>query len=257
MQALILAAGMGTRLTPLTAHSTKCMVPFGNRRLIEHLLDALASAAVHRAIMVVGHGAAEVRMFLGDQYRDITLHYVENASYRTTNNIYSLALASHYLRDDDTLLVESDLILHPALIQQCVTHPAPAVAVVAPWEPWMDGTVTTLDTSSNVTRFIPKAAFDPAQAENYFKTVNLYKLSQAFSENCFLPLLAEHIANVGPQVYYEEVFGLIVAQGLATVTAQQTGNLPWYEIDTPEDLHAATERFANVEERTKPPIHRP
>jgi NDP-sugar pyrophosphorylase family protein len=246
MQAVILAAGMGTRLAPLTAHTTKCMVPLGGRPLIAHMLDGLAALGVGRAVLVVGHGAAHVRSALGARHLGVELAYVENPDYRTTNNIYSLALAAHALCEDDTLLIESDLIVAPSILRSCAEEDSEAVAAVARYASWMDGTVTLLGPGRSVRRFVPKQDFDAAHADHYYKTVNIYKLGRRFARDCFVPELAHCMARAGRTIYYETVFGQIVERGLAPVRAVVVDDAPWYEIDTLDDLAVAERMFSGA-----------
>jgi NDP-sugar pyrophosphorylase family protein len=243
MQALILAAGMGTRLAPLTTHTTKCMVPLHGRPLIAYMLDGLAQAGISRVVMVVGHGADAVQAALGDSHADLPIAYIENPDYRTTNNIYSLALAAPQLQEEDTLLIESDLIVAPSILRACAEEPGQAVALVAPYEAWMDGTVTLLGPDRSVRRFVSKQLLEPELARSYYKTVNIYKLGRSFARGCFVPELERCLASAGPQNYYETVFGRIVEQGLAPIRAVIVEGAPWYEIDTPEDLAVAERLF--------------
>jgi choline kinase len=244
MQALILAAGMGSRLGALTAEATKCMVRLHGRRLIERLFDGLAGLGLSRAVLVVGHGAAELRAALGHRFAGLPIVYVENPDYRGTNNIYSLSLAAEELCADDTLLIESDLVLDPAILRMCAHSDGPAAAAVASYQPWMDGTVTLLDAEGWVARFVPKQALDPARPAGYYKTVNIYRLGRRFCADLLVPELRAHMARVGAHVYYEEVLGRIVDEGRSRVRAVVVDGLPWYEIDTAEDLRAAEALFA-------------
>jgi NDP-sugar pyrophosphorylase family protein len=242
MQALILAAGMGTRLGELTAVSPKCMLRLHGQRLIERLFDGLAGLELRRVIVVVGHGAEELRTALGDALAGLPISYITNPQYRTTNNIYSLALALPALCADDTLLIESDLVLDPAILHACAAGAAPVVAAVATYAPWMDGTVTQVNPDGEITCFLPRGAYDPTAA-TYYKTVNLYRLDRAFCADCLAPELHAHLERAGPGVYYEEVFGRIVAHGMARMRAVVVDGIDWYEIDTVADLRAAEAIF--------------
>src|SRR5205809_4074749 len=110
---------MGRRLGKLTENSTKCMVRLGPRRLIEYTLDAVVDVGAARIVMVVGHGADEVRAFLGATWRGVPIEYVENVEYQRTNNIYSLLLAGPYLAEDDSLVLESDVVFDPEILREC------------------------------------------------------------------------------------------------------------------------------------------
>jgi histidinol-phosphate/aromatic aminotransferase/cobyric acid decarboxylase-like protein/choline kinase len=249
VQAVILAAGLGKRLGAATRQSTKCMVELNGRRLVEYALDALSRVQVERIVVVVGHGADEVRAFLGDQQAGVPVHYVTNPVYAETNNIYSLLLARDYLEQDDTLLLESDVVFEPSILLECAAHPAPNVAVVAAYEPWMDGTVTLLDERQRVIRIVSKREFARAESASYYKTVNLYKLSRAFSRNQFMPFLAAYVGVEGRGHYYEDVLRALVYMGADDLVALPVGDKLWYEIDDTQDLDIAGVLFSPPEQR--------
>ncbi|HYH03908.1 MAG TPA: NTP transferase domain-containing protein, partial [Bacillota bacterium] len=123
MQGLILAAGMGKRLGKYTQDQTKCMVKVKGKTLIEHTLDALKEVGISKVIMVIGYCGDKLKEFLGDTYQGITLTYITNKNYNKTNNIFSLWLASKYLMQDDTLVLESDLIFEANILQDLINNP--------------------------------------------------------------------------------------------------------------------------------------
>ena len=141
MQALILAAGVGRRLGHLTSDRTKAMVEVHGRTLLDRSLDALVDHEVDRIVIVVGYHAQGVRDAVGDDHHGTPVTYVENVDYATTNNIHSLYLAADELAKDDTLLLESDLIYEPRIIERMLQHPSPNVVAVEAYQPWMDGTM--------------------------------------------------------------------------------------------------------------------
>lgn len=249
MQAVILAAGMGKRLGRLTQNSTKCMVPFNGRRLIDYTLDAAVAAGAGRIVMVVGHGADEVRAYLGSHRDGVEIHYVVNEIYFRTNNIYSLMLARGYLESDDTLLLESDLIFDPEILIECARSPEPNVVIVAKHEPWMDGTVTLLDEQQRVSSFISKKDFEWADAERYYKTVNIYKLSRGFCQAALIPFLDAYTQAKGMNGYYEEVLKVLTFLDAERMKALPVRDRLWYEIDDLQDLDIAESLFASDAER--------
>ena len=150
MQAIILAAGMGRRLGKVTADNTKCMVKIHGRTLIERMLDTLAKTEVNRVILVVGYKSENVKKLVGRKYKGMKILYVRNEIYDTTNNIHSLFLAKKHLLEDDTILLESDLIFEDEIVFDLIENPHPNLAVVAKYDAWMDGTVVTLDDEDNI-----------------------------------------------------------------------------------------------------------
>ena len=250
MQAIILAAGMGRRLGDYTKNNTKCMVPVNGVRLIDRLLSQLAKQQLKRIIIVVGYKGKELREYLESQYgQQLTascqLLFAENPVYDKTNNIYSLALVKDQLQEDDTLLIESDLIFNDKMIPMIVDNPYPNLALVAKYETWMDGTMVRLDDEQNIVNFISKDAFDYNDVDAYYKTVNIYKLSQQFSQQKYVPFLDAYTKAVGNNEYYENVLRIISMLNNHEMKALPIGTEKWYEIDDKQDLDIAEALFAD------------
>lgn len=142
MQAIILAAGMGKRLGELTKGNTKCMVTVNGISLIDRLLTQLCSVNLARVVIVVGYEGEKLQEYIGKRYdTKLKIEYINNPIYQQTNNIYSLALAKRKLVEDDTLLIESDLIFDDSLFSMILDDSNPNVALVDKYEAWMDGTM--------------------------------------------------------------------------------------------------------------------
>jgi histidinol-phosphate/aromatic aminotransferase/cobyric acid decarboxylase-like protein/choline kinase len=244
MQAIILAAGMGSRLGRYTADNTKCMLSINGKTLIERALDALAAAGVNKCVIVAGYKKENLMAFLGDKYKTISIHYVINDVYDKTNNIYSLYLAKDYLAADDTLLLESDVIFEDRLIAEMARDERPAIAAVASYEAWMDGTVARIDDNGAIAAFIPKKLFNFAEKDSYYKTVNIYKFSRAFSQKTYLPFLEAYIQSMGENEYYEQVLRVIAALDKNELGAFVLRGHKWYEIDDAQDKAIAESLFA-------------
>ena len=246
MQAIILAAGMGRRLGDYTKDNTKCMVPVNGVKLIDRLLGQLSKQSLNRVIIVVGYKGQELRNYIGNRYdRQLTIEFAENPVYDKTNNIYSLALVKDKLQEDDTLLIESDLILSDNMIPMLIQNTYPNLALVAKYETWMDGTMVKLDDDQNIVNFISKDAFDYNEVDSYYKTVNIYKLSQQFSQQKYVPFLNAYTKAVGNNEYYENVLRIISLLNNHDMKALPIGNEKWYEIDDKQDLDIAEALFAD------------
>lgn len=244
MQAIILAAGMGKRLGDLTKDNTKCMVKVHERTLIERMIHQLSSLNFSRIIIVIGYKGDKVRKLLGDSCNNTPILYVENPIYDKTNNIYSLFLAKDFLVEDDTLLLESDLIFADEILHKVVDHPYPNLAVVAKYQSWMDGTVVTLDEENNILSFISQKAFNFSNINTYYKTVNIYKFSRSFSTNKYIPFLEAYCKALGNNEYYEQVLRVISLVDKSDLKALPLNTEKWYEIDDLQDLNNAEVLFS-------------
>ena len=249
MQAIILAAGMGRRLGELTRENTKCMVAVNGVPLIDRLLGQLAQQQLNRVVIVVGYKGKKLMEHIGHRYDDrLRIEYVENPVYDRTNNIYSLALAKEQLQEDDTLLIESDLIFSDRLIPMIVESSQPNVALVAKYESWMDGTMVRMDEEGNIVNFVSKDAFSYDEAQYYYKTVNIYKLSREFAQQKYVPFLDAYTKAVGYNEYYENVLRIISLLNCRDMKALPIGSERWYEIDDKQDLDIAEAIFADEQD---------
>ncbi len=249
MQALMLAAGMGKRLGKFTSGQTKCMVQVGGKTLLEHAAEALRRADIHKLILVTGYAGDKLEAYARQTLTDFELVFVHNPDYATTNNIYSLWLARDEFMNDDTILLESDLIYEPDLVRQLAEAPHPDMATVAKYESWMDGTVTLLDEEGIIREFVEKKDFHFDEAEKYYKTVNIYKFSRDFAQRLYIPFLHAYIRAYGMNQYYELVLKTLTQTPGARLHAYELGKCKWYEIDDVQDLDIANTLFASESNR--------
>lgn len=249
MQAIILAAGMGKRLKELTSSATKCMVKVNGRTMIERALASLDKLGLSRVVLVTGYEAARLKEYIGSLQVKTPLVYVHNPIFDKTNNIYSLYLAKEYLQQEDTLLMESDIVFEDALLFRLLENPYPSLALVARHERWMDGTVVTLDDEDNILRFLSKKDFDFREKGEYFKTVNIYKFSREFSKSHYVPFLEAYCKALGHNAYYEQVLKVITLLDKPEIKAVRLNGEKWYEIDDIQDLDIAESLFSEGKER--------
>ena len=250
MQAIILAAGMVRRLGKYTRDNTKCMLPVNGVRLIDRMLEQLCQLNLSRLVMVVGYKGKELMDYIGDRYEDrLHIEYAENPVYDKTNNIYSLALVKDKMVEDDTLLIESDLILDDSLFQMILDDPYPNLALVAKYESWMDGTMVRINKENSIVNFVPKKAFNYAEADFYYKTVNVYKFSKDFSTKVYVPFLDAYCKVMGNNEYYEQVLRVITLLDQANLKALPIGDKPWYEIDDVQDKDIAEAIFSPEQDK--------
>ncbi|KAA3388038.1 aminotransferase class I/II-fold pyridoxal phosphate-dependent enzyme [Akkermansia muciniphila] len=243
MQAIILAAGMGRRLKALTANNTKCMVKVNGVTLIERMLSQLDRLDLSRIVIVVGYEGQKLIDFIETLSIKTPIIFIDNPIYDHTNNIYSLSLANEYLLEQDTLLLESDLIFEDSVLQTLVDDPRDTLALVDKYESWMDGTVVKLGAEDSIESFVPGKNFKFEDISRYYKTVNIYKFSQHFSQSHYVPFLDAYQKALGENEYYEQVLRVITLLDEPVIRAKRLDGQRWYEIDDLQDLDIAESLF--------------
>ncbi len=239
MQAVILAAGLGNRLKPLTLQTPKCLIEVNGTPILFNSLDLLQSSGVERVVIVTGHLGSLVKSRVGDSWKGMPIVYVDNPDYAKTNNIYSLWLARDYF-DRDSVLMECDLYFDKALVERLMSADAENVALVDQFRPYMDGTVVSVDKRGMIDRMI--LAKDQDETFNYsdkFKTVNIYRFSKKFLSEAFLPSLELYVRTLKRDQYYELILTVLVYMGHDALRAVSMSGVRWMEVDDFSDLQRA------------------
>lgn len=233
--AVLLAAGTGTRLRPITLSAPKCLTVVGGKPILERLVDSLRAQGISKLVVVIGYQGDQIRKFLQQNASDMRIDYITNADYSSTNNIYSLWLARKQIQES-FLLVECDLVFETSMLDNMLQPDKIAISIILPW---MNGTTVVLDSRKRVKAF----HLDSVQGdERQYKTVNLYSLSlQTWKKleqklSCYVS--AQKLGE-----YYETALADMVAEGMLSFEAVFFDAERWYEIDTLTDLREADKLF--------------
>ncbi|NOY94884.1 MAG: phosphocholine cytidylyltransferase family protein [Chlorobi bacterium] len=234
--ALLLAAGTGNRLFPLTQSSPKCLTLVNEKSILERLVIGLKKQGFKRLVIVTGYLGNCIKEFLGTKSGNMAIEYLYSPLYKTTNNIYSLWMARKII-SEPFMLIESDLVFDSSQLDDMIF---PDRIAVARMQPWMNGTTVTIDQSQKVRSY--QNGTTSHLNEVGYKTVNIYSFSLP-TWHSIVERLNQHIAAGIVNSYYETVFGDMVADGSLSLQAVSFDHKPWYEIDTIEDLAEAEKLF--------------
>jgi len=237
--ALLLAAGTGSRLYPLTQSSPKCLTLVNGKSILERLINNLKSQGFKRLVIVTGHEKDCIMDYLGEQSGDISIEYIHSPLYKTTNNIYSLWMARNAIKEP-FVLFESDLVLNSHLLDDMVYPDRMAVALM---QPWLNGTTVSVNKENMVTKF-QKGTTDSYDDIRY-KTVNIYSFS-LLTWQTIIRLLNKYIAAGNVNCYYETVFSEMIDNKSLFFESVSFDHKPWYEIDSLKDLAKAETLFPDL-----------
>jgi len=243
MQAVILAAGRGRRMEPLSMSCHKALLEIGGSTILGRALDSLLKAGVAPITIVTGYRSEDIESFVSTRYPGIPVRYVHNDRYEVTNNIVSLALALESLEyDEDVVLIECDLLFEPHLITDLGRHPGKNVALVDHYRTGMDGTVVSIE-NGYVNQVFPTASQDRNfRFGDKFKTINIYRFDRTYCQGTLRPMLSAYANNVDSNCYYEIVLGMLANVPAHRISALVVQDSDWVEVDDPNDLNVA--RFA-------------
>ncbi len=150
MQAVILSAGEGTRMRPLTYTRPKVMLPIANKPILQHLIENLARAGVDEIVLVVGYKEETVRKYFGDEFNGVKIRYVRQK--KQLGTAHALLSAEHVL-EDRFLMLNGDAIVFEDDLKKLVKEES-GIAVFEVPNPQDFGVVEVVD--GNVSRIIEK-----------------------------------------------------------------------------------------------------
>jgi histidinol-phosphate/aromatic aminotransferase/cobyric acid decarboxylase-like protein/NDP-sugar pyrophosphorylase family protein len=242
-RAVILAAGMGSRMGSLTTSVPKCLVEVNGVPILFRSLRVLASAGVTEAVVVVGYEGDQVRRRVGSSFAGMEIKYVDAPLFDRTNNICSLWDARRYL-DEDILLIEGDVVFDLDVVMGLYEHSGCSMAVAAD-RAELSGTVVRHDDRGLVTSFILGAGrAGLIDVKSVRKTVNVYLLRAKALRTQIVPELCRQVESGNVQAYYETVLrDLVAARALPNLAAVDVSTSRWYEIDDHRDLEMAEFMF--------------
>jgi len=242
-QAVLLAAGKGTRLLPHTQYVPKCMVELGGAAIVDHLIAAAAPLDLEEWVVVTGYLKEVLEQHFAQVHPELNVRFVDNPDYATTNNIYSLHLAAGAIRAPFALL-ESDIFAAPRVLSAVEE---PDRMVVARYTEQMDGTGVRVGADGVVQEMILGAHKAGVDVAALHKTVNFYSFSKPTWAR-YRAALATWVAAGKLGDYYEAVLADLINDGSVTLRAVDATSYRWTEIDDPDDLRAAEGMLAAASE---------
>jgi choline kinase len=235
---VLLGAGLGARLRPLTDDRPKCVVEIAGEPLARRMLRQFANRGIERATVVVGHFAARAQELIGPRVASMDVAFVENAEYSTTNTMYSTLLAIDALADGG-FLVEGDIVASEAVIDRLVgADPARSHWAVDAWTAEHSG--SRLWTAGGARRIVKQEihrAHTDGPVPNAWKSSGMLRLTGETAMQLGRFLREEPNRNI----YYDDVIGKHVDE--LAIDVLDLEGAPWVEIDDLNDMAQARKLF--------------
>jgi len=242
-QALILAAGLGSRLKDLTGDRPKAMVEFRGIPIIGRAVQSLNRAGIRDITIVVGYKSDVLQAYVDNAVGDIKVRYVKSEVYRSTGTAYSVWLARDLLRGN-CLVVEGDVVFGHAMVSDLIASAGERSSIaVAPFRAPLEGTTVGLSGTGTVTGF--QRSCSPGSFPERYKTINLHALRGRDFD--LVLSAASEVLPTSPATYFEDILDREVrSDSLSLGTLVVPDTRAWAEIDTAEDLAWAEQHLADT-----------
>ena len=236
MKAIILAAGIASRLRPLTNDKPKCLLEIGNKCLLQRTFDGLIKNGITEFIVVTGYLHEQIEKFLITQYKNISITFIHNAYYASTNNIYSLLLAMPEALDSDVLLLDSDILFDPQIITRLLNSTYNNAIALNRHTLGEEEMKIIPDRQGMVKEISKTCSIEDAIGES----IGIEKMSVSYIAKLYKEVKMM-VDNEGlDNVFYEMAFERLIHQGY-TFHIEDISDLFSMELDTIEDFCSAKE----------------
>jgi len=250
-QAVLLAAGLGSRLGPRTATLPKSLLEVGGRSLLERSLTNLDRAGFERVVIVTGHEAERLETAVEGMGIDLAVRWAANRRYAETGSAWSLVCGMDALDAESTLVVESDLLYDPAFLD--AAHAAPDRSIlIADASGSGDEVHVVVDDDGRIVAFGKRIA-EEDRRRSCGEFAGISRIGPRF-----LAAFRDAVVGDSPGAaelargHYEDAF-FAVAEKLGTPLAGvRCPGLAWTEIDDEADLERAITRVLPRLERGEP-----
>jgi choline kinase len=231
---VILAAGTGTRLQPLTNSSPKCLLEVGGRSILDRLLHALGAAGLPRAIVVTGHLSGRIGAYLAGARLGIDVVTVDNPAYAATNNAVSLAAARSAIGDRDFVLCDGDVVFSVNPFPALLASPDACVVAIDAAAPFNAEAMKVALAADGRVKTLSKGL---TEAESAGESLGIQRIGGDALPRLWDALDAT-IARDAVHAYYEDAFQQLLDRGLGMGVSRIAAGT-CIEIDDAADLAAA------------------
>ena len=241
MKAIILAAGVGSRIRPLTDHCPKSLLKIGGTMILERMLSHIQDCGIKEVIFVLGYLQAQIKAAVFTKFPGLKVHFVLNDRYAETNTGFSLMLCKDLVGESPFVKFDADVVFDKEIllrlieseyetclcIDKNINLDAEEIKVI------IEGRNRVLKASKTVN---PKDAIG--------ESIGIEKISNGTAKRLFIELEIMMADEKNHQEYYEGAYERLIEKNVPFHALDISG-LKWTEIDTKEDFKTAELIFSS------------
>ena len=239
MKAIILAAGVGSRMRPLTDNCPKCLLKIGGQTILEMMISGIQDCGISEIVFVIGHLQDQIKEYVTTKFPDLTAHFVINDRYAETNTGFSLMLAKDFVGDSAFVKFDADVAFDKKILKKLIECDHQTCLCIDK-NINLDGEAIKVITRGENRVVKASKTVDPKQAAG--ESIGVEKISAQTAKLLFAELEIMMADEKNHQEYYESAYERLIEKDVAFYALDITG-LKWVEIDTKADFAKAQEIF--------------
>lgn len=239
MKAIILAAGIGSRIKPLTDNCPKSLLKIEDNTILEMMISSIQNCGINEIVFVLGYLQEQIKDYIKTNFPDLNAHFIINDKYAETNTGFSLMLAMDLIKGEPFIKFDADVVFDKKILKKLIECE--------------HGNCLCIDKNINLDAEEIKVVIDDqGKIIKANKTVNpkdavgesigIEKIDGETAMLLFKELKTMMEDEKNHQKYYETAYERLIEKNIPFYALDISG-LKWIEIDTKEDFIAAEKIF--------------
>jgi len=239
MKAIILAAGIGSRIKPMTNNCPKSLLQIGDYTILEMMLSHIQDCGINEVIFVLGYLEEKIKEYVKNNFRSLKAYFVTNDKYAETNTAYSLMLAMALSKDSDIVKFDADVVFDIKILERLIKCEYANCLCIDKNINLDAEEIKVVINDQNKVLKVSKTV-NPKDAIG--ESIGIEKIDGETAKLLFseLEIMMEDKSNY--QKYYEDAYERLIKKNVSFYAFNISG-LQWVEIDTKEDFFAAEKIF--------------
>ena len=239
MRAIILSAGIGSRIRPLTDNTPKSLLKVGNKTILLLMVENILEVGIKDIAIVTGYLEDQIKEYIKKNFPNTKFNFIRNDKYETTNTGYSLMLTKNFAKGGSFIKFDADVVFEKKVLEKLFKSPHSSCLCIDK-NIHLDAEEVKVITDPNDKVIAVGKKLDPQKAKG--ESIGIEKIDAAAGKILFeeLKQLMQEKANYNE--YYDDSYTTLVEKGIPFHAVDITG-LKWAEIDTHADYQKAQELF--------------
>ena len=235
MKAIILAAGIGSRISPLTNNYPKSLLKIYDKTILEMMISHIQDCHINDIVFVTGYLEEQIKEYVNINFPDLKAYFVTNEKYAETNTGFSLLLAKDFVENSDFIKFDADVVFDKEILKKLIECPYEnALCIDKNIHLDAEEIKVIIDDKNKILK--ASKTVDPQKAIG--ESIGIEKIGKNTAKLLFQELEEVMKDKKNHQEYYEVAYERLIEKGESFHALDITG-LVWVEIDTKEDFELA------------------
>ncbi len=239
MKAVILAAGVGSRIRPLTDNCPKSLLKIGEHTILEMMLSHIQDCGINEVVFVIGYLKEQIQDHVKTRFPDLDASFVINEKYAETNTGFSLMLVKDLVKDSGFIKFDADVVFDEKILERLIIcNHENCLCVDKNINLAAEEIKVVIDNKNRILK--ANKTVNPKDAAG--ESIGIEKIGKNTAKLLFKELELMMKDKKNHQEYYESAYERLIEKNVPFYALDITG-LKWVEIDTPHDFAIAKKYF--------------